>query len=81
MRIGNIISMNISDASALSDYGQQLEIKERIGAIRTSGIPLAAIEHFVLVRSKYHNVWKNILEGELYTYNHLIYWLTNEYVK
>ena len=56
MRIGNIISMNISDASALSDYGQQLEIKERIGAIRASGIPVAAIEHFVLVRSKYHNV-------------------------
>ena len=50
MRIGNIISMNISDASVLSDYGQQLEIKERIGAIRASGIPVAAIEHFVLVR-------------------------------
>ena len=32
------------------DYGQQLEIKERIGAIRASGIPVAAIEHFVLVR-------------------------------
>ena len=50
MRIGNIISMNISDASALSYYDQQLEIKERIGAIRASGIPVAAIEHFVLVR-------------------------------